>query len=360
MTDPATLYTKIQLQLQQCLPFVAYRNPESTALNLLFQQDHTLHTIKDYTERGFIVAPFHQDQDTLLIPYKHHISCPDEQYATDSPNPAIPQYPKSDRDAHLQLIAKGIAAIKKGRFKKVVLSRATTVNISHLNVIQVYKKLLTAYPTAFCYLWFHPQTGLWMGATPETLLTLKDNHLETMALAGTQKFKGTLHPIWSEKEKEEQRLVTRFIVDSLRPVVHDTEVSRVHTIRAGNLLHLRTRITATLPNAKCNIQHIINVLHPTPAVCGYPREAAKQFIIAHENYNRHLYTGFLGTLNVSDTNTQDTQKQSSIYVNLRCMKISDHKATVYTGGGITAASIPEHEWQETLNKAQTMLKVLPG
>ena len=93
-------------------------------------------------------------------------------------------------------------------------------------------------------------------------------------------------------------------------------------------------------------------LHPTPAVCGIPKDEAFEFIKEHEGYAREYYTGYLGML------SSDPDCSSALYVNLRCMKYADNKVTVYVGCGITAQSDPEMEWQETIDKCQTMFKIL--
>ena len=99
---------------------------------------------------------------------------------------------------------------------------------------------------------------------------------------------------------------------------------------------------------------LVDLLHPTPAVCGLPKEAAKQFILENENYNRSYYTGFLGELNMGLQNKND----SHLFVNLRCMEIEKNEAYIYVGGGITKESNPEEEWEETVAKSNIMLKVL--
>ncbi len=119
------------------------------------------------------------------------------------------------------------------------------------------------------------------------------------------------------------------------------------------------------------MKEIISALHPTPAVCGLPKEKAKKFILSEENYDREFYTGFLGELNlqknvqrsrtrrnVENLAYRAVKKETGLYVNLRCMKIEDGKAVLFVGGGITKDSVPEDEWEETVNKAQTMKKVL--
>ena len=92
-------------------------------------------------------------------------------------------------------------------------------------------------------------------------------------------------------------------------------------------------------------------MHPTPAVCGLPREVAKIFIQQNENYKRTFYTGFLGELNIAN-------QKSLLFVNLRCMCIEGEIAEVYVGGGITKDSNAKKEWEETIAKSKTMKKVL--
>jgi len=112
-------------------------------------------------------------------------------------------------------------------------------------------------------------------------------------------------------------------------------------------------------------------LHPTPAVCGLPKDAAKQFILKNENYNREFYTGFLGEINIKtsisrNSNSRNVENNayaavktvSNLYVNLRCMQISNQEAIIYVGGGITKDSNVEAEWEETVQKALVIKKVL--
>ena len=194
-----------------------------------------------------------------------------------------------------------------------------------------------------------------------------------MALAGTQLYKGFLDVSWGAKEKEEQKIVTQAIIRSLENNIATIEVSDAYTAKAGDLLHLRTDIKGTIIDKleKVNLRLLISSLHPTPAVCGFPKERAKEFILENENYSREFYTGFLGELNFRETKSRNSNKRniennayalvkkvSNLYVNLRCMKLEDELATLYVGGGITKDSIPEDEWNETVNKTRTIKHVL--
>lgn len=373
----STFFESITAHFNKDLPFVAYKKPNEVSVKALLQQSDELYEVNDFTETGFVFAPFNLETNkTVLLPleFSEEISA---VISKDSKTKSIIQSSHNERsrsvseESHVNLVNKGITAIKEKQFQKVVLSRYETVSIEIENTIPVFQKLLQQYPTAFVYCWFHPKVGLWLGATPETLLKVEGNRLQTMSLAGTQQFNGTLDVTWQDKEKEEQQFVTDFIVDSLKPLVNAVNVSDVKTVKAGNLLHQKTAITANFQSSSFNLKHVVKSLHPTPAVCGLPKEAAKQFILKNENYNREYYTGFLGELNVKQSRTRNTNRRnvennayqtvktvSNLFVNLRCMQFKNNEALIYVGGGITKDSVAESEFQETVNKAQTMLNVL--
>lgn len=166
-----------------------------------------------------------------------------------------------------------------------------------------------------------------------------------MSLAGTK----TPKEAWSEKEFEEQLLVTDTILKGLQDSqCQNIVIDGPQTIQAGNIEHLLTSIEADLAH-KNDWTPVLKNLHPTPAVCGIPTEKAKVFIPELENYDREFYTGFIGIMNES---------RKDFYVNLRCMQLFDKSAKLYVGGGITAQSNGEAEWNETERKAETMARVL--
>jgi isochorismate synthase len=95
---------------------------------------------------------------------------------------------------------------------------------------------------------------------------------------------------------------------------------------------------------------MLQLLHPTSAVCGMPLEAALPFLSAQEGYEREFYTGYLGPVNV--------ENNINLFVNLRCMKLTDGMAWLYAGAGVTADSDPELEFRETEMKLRTLMKVV--
>lgn len=366
-------FSRIETQYESQLPFVVYRKPNIETVNVLLQKDDQLHTAKTFTESGFVFSPFDDAENTILIPLGVSDTFHTQYRITDntSVEKPIQNTDNQSKEHHLNLVEKGIEAIHSKQFEKVVLSRKETVAVTNTNPVTIVKRLLNTYPSAFVYCWFHPKVGLWLGATPETLIKIEGNRFSIMALAGTQNYNGTLDVVWQEKEKKEQQIVTNFILENLKPLVEHLNVSETKTVKAGSLLHLRTMVTAQLKPDVSTIKQVIFDLHPTPAVCGMPKQEAKKFILENEHYNRDFYTGFLGELNFENTlkprsskrNIENraytfTQKSTQLYVNLRCMQVQGKNAHIFVGGGITKTSNPEAEWEETVFKSMIIKSVL--
>lgn len=276
-------------------------------------------------------------------------------------------YPKSiatlPDDTYFQSVQEAVAAIEAGQIKKVVLSRTKEVELpTDFVLTEVFERLCEKYPTAFVSLVYLPQLDqVWLGATPETLVSVdKEGVFRTVSLAGTQSaYNAEGQPIppkqapWTQKEIEEQALVSRYIISCFKKIrVREFTEEGPKTVVAGNLMHLRSDYA--VDTKEINFPELgtvmLELLHPTSAVCGMPKLAALQFIQDHESYDREFYSGFLGPANV--------ENETHLFVNLRCMKIQNGVAILYAGGGITEDSIPEKEWQETELKCQTMLAVL--
>ena len=353
MTD---FFNKVKQHFQKNLPFVIYKKPNSELINGLFQNDGKLIFSEDLSEAGFIFSSF-DDNNKILIPKNNS----QEIVAHFQPEFfKINSKVESDSNDAAKIsfefiVSKAIQEINNGTFSKVVLSRNETVDLPNFDLISVYIKLASSYPSAFTYCWFHPEIGLWMGATPETLLKVNGNKFQTVALAGTQLYNGSEEVYWQKKEKEEQQFVTDYVVEKIGELVSEIQISVPKTIKAGNLLHIKTAIQGIVDET-ANLKELVLLLHPTPAVCGLPKHNAFDFIINNEGYNREFYAGFLGEINYNDNSETD------LYVNLRCMQIQMNseinKAILYIGCGITKDSIPENEWFETVNKAMTLKNVI--
>ncbi|TRX42801.1 chorismate-binding protein [Flavobacterium restrictum] len=347
--------SEIRKQHERQLPFVLYSKPNSDQVIGLLQQNDTLYSVVDFTEKGFVFASFDGNK-TYFIPdnQSEEISFVFDKKTIAIPEIEIATVNLEAKKEFQMLVAKGIQAIENETFKKVVLSRQESLECPNFDAVAVFHNLVELYPSTFVYCFFHPKVGMWLGATPEQLVRVNDTVFETIALAGTQKDTGTATVKWQAKETEEQQIVTDYIVTKLQNIASEVHVSDAYSVKAGSIWHIKTNISGVL-NANANVKNIIELLHPTPAVCGLPKEKAKAFIIANEQYDRTFYTGFLGELNRKELN----MKQSSdLFVNLRCMQIKEQVAIVYMGCGITKDSIPEKEWEESVNKSMTMKRSL--
>lgn len=350
------IVARLKALLHSNTPFVAFKKPENEKVYLYSGKNKELHTVNfnsnnNHHVNGFVFVPFDAEKQAIFFPANEFDVAefpfiPSEGIKTH--NQSLSEE-KKNKLSYVQKVEKAVEAIRNDMFSKVVLSRTIEVD-THESAEVLFYRLLNTYPDAFVYLWFHPKIGLWLGATPETLVTVNSNRIKTMSLAGTQPYMGSLEVTWGAKELEEQHLVTQYIVSKLvESGCQNIQIAPTQTVKAGKLLHLKNDIVAEV-NATSLI-NLIGNLHPTPAVCGFPADASKAFINQNEGYDREFYTGFLGLLN-SEAN------EAELFVNLRCMQLKGNKALLYVGGGITKGSVPENEWTETQNKAQTMLNVL--
>ena len=330
-------------------PFVLYRRPYEDELHLLAQHSDALHYADDYTESGFLIAPFNLDQSHFIIRSDVRESAQIAGAGIEISGRAEMIEDAVAEQQYIKLVNFALKEIEQKTIDKVVVSRRISLPCNSIP-FTTFQYLLAQYANALSYMWYHPKLGCWMGASPELFLSAEEGELLTYSLAGTQAYVGEEMPSWALKDKEEQAIVTRYILEKLSDIGLRSEASEPQSVRAANLWHLRSEIRAHTKNP--DLKRIFRALHPTPAICGRPKSAALKFILEHENYDRKFYTGFLGELNLTAANS------CNLFVNLRCMEWSDQTAHIYVGGGITAKSDPEAEWLETQHKSLTILNAL--
>jgi len=237
-----------------------------------------------------------------------------------------------------------IQFVKENQLSKLVISRRKLLKYdgNSVNLSQSFINLCASYPNAFVYL-FLEKGKCWMGAFSEVLgrFNKQSGAFETMSLAGTLPLSET----WTQKELQEQKTVTKFIEEVLNNFSEKIEISETQDHLSGNIKHLRTDFKASIQPE--NLKELIAALHPTPAVCGIPTEFCREAISRFEEYPRNFYAGYIKV---------ETADFIQYFVNLRCAEFLNNAAFIYVGGGITAESIPEKEWQETELKAEAILK----
>ena len=260
------------------------------------------------------------------------------------------------------------AQLEQGMFHKIVLARcAFEPAVGGLTPELLFYRACQLYPRLFIALVYTPQSGMWLTATPEILLDGEADSWRTIALAGTMKLEGDElrgegeHVMWSTKNIEEQRIVATYIAECLEQFTSDFREEGPRTVRAANLVHLRSDFAFTLPTSN-RIGDLLQALHPTPAVCGLPKSETFRFIVGNEHAPRRYYSGFMGPLNLTSTATQpssvSTPAATHLYVSLRCMSIDAAGYHLYAGGGLLRDSILEQEWMETEAKLETMRRLL--
>lgn len=293
-------------------------------------------------EEGFVLAPFAGDSTWVMPGIEKEVSMVDASKTIYTrPVDAIPTEGKEET---LIRIKASIALTEQGRLKKVVAARAKWIsNPLKPNLFELFNILCREYPDAFVYLWSSPETGTWLGASPEMLFRQSGNQAKTVALAGTRK--NAAGCSFENKEIAEQQWVLRFLLESLEQLgCTNIEVGQLIEKNAGHLTHLNTGVNFTLTE-ETNRWKIIRTLHPTPAVSGYPQRESMAFIDQLEPFDRSFYSGYLGPFNPS---------KADIFVNLRCLQYFSEGAILYAGAGITEDSVPEDEWSEMEEKLATL------
>lgn len=392
---PASTYSEKELlsflfrhSLEAQMPLALWRMPASAWTHLIIS-DNYRHLeqppIIEELEPGFLMAPFDKNRGRFFLPADLFFTFENGKLMTKGgpreeksaqwlqeqlppgplssssfvpPRAAPVPSPMEDKDAFVTVIEKAIREIELGAFEKIVPSRTKQIALPEtFDVIDSFRKLCANYPSALVSLVSIPGVGTWMGASPEVLVSVDDRTtFKTVALAGTLPWQPGVDiksVAWTQKEIEEQALVERYVISCFKKIrLREYEEYGPKTIVAGNLMHLRSEFTVDI-NAT-NFPQLgsvmLDLLHPTSAVCGMPLEPSLRFLRENEGYDRGFYAGYLGPVNIKNN--------IGLFVNLRCMQLSGDKGILYAGAGVTVDSIPEKEWAETEIKFNTLLNVI--
>ena len=308
-----------------------WREPEGTLRAIGPKKPETWNPGQSGNE-GFVFAPF----DTDI----HPIWFLSEEEGRSVSFTSVVSFPKlSDKATYMKLVNREIQAIQSGKFSKLVAARAMETEPIG-DAMTHFEQLCERYENAFCYLWYAPSTGIWLGASPELLLRKEGNTAETVALAGTQ----VSDTDFGEKELQEQEFVLDYLRETLDPVCRDLLVSEKNRVKSGHLTHLFNRVEMNLEEGM-DVMKLALMLHPTPAVAGLPKQEAIRWIDREEGFDRSYYAGFIGP---------SYKDKTAFYVNLRCMQIVRERYFVYVGAGITSLSDPAREWVETEEKSKVI------
>lgn len=346
------VYSAIDTAIMQNRSFAVYRIPGENKLRFVAAEENAVEAFYDIRDlngqQGYIISPFHISQECPIICLhaEEKIWELSAEMFNDNEEWIQPEMPRISPRFRKRFY-KFLAPLQDQYLDKVVLTRHSKIERpENFSPTQAFWKACQRYPRSYVYLYHTPITGTWLGSTPEILLSGEGNRWHTIALAGTQSvINGLLPSIWSVKNLDEQAMVADYLRDQLTFFGLEPEENGPYAMQAGKLAHLRSDFRFTLPDNDY-LGDLLKILHPTPAVCGLPKEEAFRYIIENEGYDRFYYSGFLGWL--------EPQGKSDIYVNLRCMRIGWETLILYAGSGMLSTSTIDEEWKETEEKMWTM------
>ena len=325
--------------------FICSRLPGSKQVNL---NSGIITELKrsEIQEKGIFVMPFSEKNLGFMLSPSINFETIIEKKLNSKNNSFlnVKDFVKNEeKESYTRSVKNLIKEIDKGKLSKIVFSKKITLKRPNSNYVSIFKNILDSYNDAFCYFFYTPKEGVWMGASPELLFKKEKNSILTMALAGT---KFNISSEWGNKEYSEQKIVQDELIENLRPLCSSLSFGETETVSAGKIQHLKTSFEGT---TQASTIKLINALFPSSAIAGYPRKTALKLISKYELHKRSFYSGFLGMCKGNN---------SSFFVNLRCLNIKDDKISLYVGSGITKDSDPDNEWMEILKKSETMLNVI--
>ncbi len=324
---------KLEKAIQDKEAFVLFRKPNETEIHL-FVQDHS-------NSNRFLMHSFDSKIEKILSDQFPVLIDQDEfDFQFEINLDSAPEFLAKTQSEYENLIQKAIQTIQTTEIRKIVMSRLKVIDNQSYNVLNSFKNLVENHAGALVYLWHNPAEETWIGATPELLLHQSENQIQTVSLAGTKLPENE----WTEKEIAEQKFVTDFIADEFSEL-KNLKINGPETVQAGKFQHLKSYISAEA-TADYDLKKLLENIHPTPAVCGLPKEEAFDFILENEGYDREFYAGYIGI--------DSPRRTKTYFVNLRCAQLFQNQILIYVGGGITAESNPEKEWEETELKSGTI------
>ncbi|MDM5088414.1 isochorismate synthase [Aeromonas bestiarum] len=257
-------------------------------------------------------------------------------------------------------VSSALDAFAQGHLAKVVLSRKLILTLHKpADPEQVLARLMSQNPHAFHFSLPLGQDRRLLGASPELLVRVSGGEVFTHPLAGSAKRGGepaqdrqvARDLLASRKDQHEHRLVIDEIRRVLTPHCRELAIPANPTLMSTDTLwHLGTPIAGQLHPGQASVLSLACQLHPTPALCGYPTDLARQFILEQEPFRRALFSGIVGWC--------DSQGNGEWAVVIRCGVLDGHQVELFAGAGIVAGSDPAMEWAETGTKLGTMLKAL--
>ena len=266
---------------------------------------------------------------------------------------------RSGRLSWRRAIEEILAAIRDGSMEKAVLARILDVStMGAIDPVDVLEHLRRENADAHVFL-FEPAAGSpIVGATPEALALVRGDRFSATAVAGSVSRGETGEEqralarqlLSSAKDRVEHAFTVKDIIARLKPLSRTVEAeTEPHVLTLARIQHLETRIRAVL-RPGVSVLELVAALHPTPAVCGLPRDAALDLLARNEPFERGWYAGPVGWF--------DTRGDGVFVPALRTAVARSTTWRLFAGAGIVPGSDPGEEWDETGIKFEPVLRAL--
>lgn len=257
-----------------------------------------------------------------------------------------------------EMVARAAALTATPQVNKVVLSRLIDITTEQtINSGALLERLIAQNPASFNFHVPLEDGGVLLGASPELLLRKNGSQFSSLPLAGSARRQpddmldreAGNKLLASEKDRHEHELVTRAMRNVLEKRSHQLAMpASPQLVTTPTLWHLATPIEG-IAHEDENALTLACLLHPTPALSGFPHLAARQIIAELEPFDRELFGGIVGWC--------DAEGNGEWVVTIRCARIHNNRVRLFAGAGIVPASSPVGEWRETGVKLSTMLNV---
>ncbi len=269
------------------------------------------------------------------------------------------QFQSADKlDRYVEIVERGLGVIQSGQVDKIVLAHGLDVVAERpFTVAGTLANLHGRYPSCYCFSTACGQGDVFLGASPERLVSVSNGMMLTEALAGSaprgmseqEDLIYATQLLSSDKESHEHQLVSDFIAQKLRQLGIEPIYQTPRLLQLPNIQHRHTPIAGKVPGS-VHLLDILASLHPTPAVAGFPRELSCQYIRALEDFDRGPYAAPIGWV--------DGAGNGEFAVGIRSALIRGDRARLFAGAGIVAGSDPERERREVQMKLQALLEAL--
>ncbi len=261
--------------------------------------------------------------------------------------------------AYAEAVERAVGRIRDGMLRKVVLARSLVVDAGReLDVRTLLWRLRAVDPACYAFAAATPR-GIMVGASPELLVSRSGVEVRAAPLAGSAPRFGDPSEdrasgerlLDSPKDREEHAIVAEAVAATLGPFCRELNyAAEPELLGTANVWHLSTPLRGRLREPAPSALRLVAALHPTPAICGAPRGAARRAIAELEAFDRGCYAGPVGWM--------DADGDGAWAIALRCAELMGRRARLFSGAGIVAGSDPDREIEETDRKFRALLDAL--